>query len=39
MEITKTGYIGTTIRIHDFIPSYPKASERLSVSKVVGSGV
>ena len=26
METTKQGYIGTTIRIHSFMPSSPKAS-------------
>ena len=39
MAIIKMAYIGTTIRIHDLIPCSPKASERLSVSKVVGCGV
>ena len=26
METTTMGYIGTTLRIHSFIPSYPKVS-------------
>ena len=28
METIIMGYIGTTIRMHSFIPSYPKASHR-----------
>ena len=28
MESTIMGYIGTTIRIHSFVPSLPKVSRR-----------
>ena len=38
METTIMGFIGTTVRIHSFIPSYPKVSNVYGLSQGLPGG-